>query len=86
MGSGEGIWFCLDWGKGDCSLQFPEGGRNGEEGAGLFSLVSSCRHVGVVQSCATGNSDLTLGNTSIQREWSNLRAGFLERWLMPQAR
>lgn len=85
MGSGEGIWFCLVWRKGDCSKQFPEVGEVERE-----ALVSSpwylvTGHVGMVQSCAKGDSDLTLGNTSIQRGWSNTGVGFLERWLMPQA-
>lgn len=41
--------------------------------------------MGMVKSCAKGVSDLMLGNTFIQRGWSNTGAGFLERWLMPQA-
>lgn len=85
MGSGEGIWFCLVWRKEDCSLQFSDGGRV-DRGVLVFSpwyLVTG--QMGIVKSCAKGDSDLMLGNTSIQRGWSNTGAGFLERWLMPQA-
>jgi len=42
-------------------------------------------HVGMVQSCARGGWDWTLGSASLQREWSNTGTGFLERWSMSQA-
>lgn len=85
MGSDEGIWFCLVWRKENCSLQFPEG-EEVEREVLVFSpwyLVTG--HMGMVESCAKGDSDLTLENTSIQRGWLNTGAGFLERWLMLQA-
>jgi len=42
-------------------------------------------HIGMVQSCARGGLDWTLGGISLPREWSNMGTGFLERWMMPQA-
>lgn len=42
-------------------------------------------HLRMVQSCSKGDSDVTLGNTSMQREWPGAGAGFLGRWLVPQA-
>ncbi|KAK4824758.1 hypothetical protein QYF61_018492, partial [Mycteria americana] len=42
-------------------------------------------HMGMVQSCASGGLDWTLGSISLPRGWSNTGTGFLERWSMPQA-
>ena len=42
-------------------------------------------HVGIVQSCGRGDSDLVLGSISLTRGWSNAGTGFLERWSMPHA-
>ncbi|KAK4815588.1 hypothetical protein QYF61_004803 [Mycteria americana] len=57
----------------------------GEGGAELFSWDPVTGHVGMVQSCARGGSDWTLGSISLLRGWSNPGTGFLERWSMPQA-
>jgi len=36
-------------------------------------------HVGMVQSCARGSLDWTLGSIFLPRRWSNAGTGFLER-------
>ncbi|KAK4816066.1 hypothetical protein QYF61_011074 [Mycteria americana] len=57
----------------------------GEGGAELFSWDPVTGRMGMVQSCARGGSDWTLGSISLPRGWSNPGTGFLERWSMPQA-
>ena len=39
----------------------------------------------MVQSCARGGLDWTLGSISLARGWSNTATGFLETWSIPQA-
>jgi len=41
-------------------------------------------HVGMVQSCARGGLDWTLGSISLPKGWSNAGTGFLKRWLIPK--
>jgi len=42
-------------------------------------------HMGMGKICIRRSSDLTLGNISLTRGWSNIATGFLERWSMPYA-
>lgn len=57
---------------------------SGEDGADVFSLVSSLGGVGIVQSCSGGGSEWTLGSISLLRGWSCTVTGFLGRWSKPQ--
>jgi len=58
--------------------------------AGVESIISKLggavdflKEQEMAQSCISKGSNLTLGNISLLRGWSNPGTGFLERWSMP---
>lgn len=52
-------------------------------------ILSPCykltEHVAMARTCTRGDSDWTLGKTSLPREYFDTGTGFLERWLVPCA-
>lgn len=53
--------------------------RSGDGGADSFLGDPVIRQVEMVQICARGVSDWTLGRISLLRGWSNAGRGFLEK-------